>query len=143
MKFRGGAVDSLLSNVPKGSRPEMLKQRRHKAAGPALLQKTVRGVGESHRRRFAVNALGQYLGFALCPDLFCGALLSSSCAFFNANSPDGAANDPVWAFGAFDELGMASTRKFSERQGRKKYTRVPASFRCRIAVQFGGFSLQK
>jgi hypothetical protein len=74
----------------------MIEDRLNETTAAALLDEAERGVRKSHRCRFAVDALRQYLRFALRPDLLGRSLIGSSCTFFNAYSPEGAANDPVW-----------------------------------------------
>ena len=73
----------------------MIEDRRDEATAAAFLNETERGVGEGRGRGSAIDALGQYLGFALRPDLPGRALVRSSRTLLNANSPDGAAHDPV------------------------------------------------
>jgi hypothetical protein len=73
----------------------MIEDRLNETTAAALLDEAERGVRKSCCR-FAVDALRQYLCFALRPDLLGRSLISSSCTFFNAYSPEGAANDPVW-----------------------------------------------
>jgi hypothetical protein len=84
-----------LTNVSKRRGSKMIEDRLNETTAAALFHEAERSVCKSHRCGFAVDALRQYLRFALRPDFLGRALVSSSCTFFNAYSPEGAAYDPI------------------------------------------------
>ena len=95
----------MLVDFAEQRRGEMLEQRLQEPfVASAVLQIVGDSMGERDGRRLPPYALRQNFGLTLGEDFFGGFSVSNASAFFNADTPDGAAHDPV---GGFLDAGRA------------------------------------
>ena len=73
----------------------MADDRIEEALATTLLEIAQRRLGKGRGSATTVDGFGEELGLTLGADLFRDFLVVSASAFFNADSADGAAEDPI------------------------------------------------
>src|SRR5262249_14663011 len=96
-------VDGVLIDLCERGSAEIADNLIEKPLAATVLQIAQRGFREAHRSATTVDSLGEDFGLALCPDFIRDFLVVSSSAFFNADSPDGAPDDPIRRFRSENE----------------------------------------
>src|SRR5262245_10459804 len=95
IELAGTAVDRVLVDLGERRRAELPDDRLEEAAIAAVLQIAQGCFGECCRSGTTVDRLLEDLALALRADFFGEPSIASASAFFNADSADGAAEDPI------------------------------------------------
>src|SRR5882762_5861712 len=103
IELAGATIDGVLVDLGEWCGTEMLDDRLKEPLVAAVLQIAHGCAREGSCSATTVDGLGKDLGLAFRFDFFRRPLVTNSRAFFNSDSAEGAADDPVWRFGATDE----------------------------------------